>query len=88
MYLKAAAFVVICSLSSGLLLAKEPTVEVAVLLGLVIWSSCRAYYFAFYVIERYIDPAYKFSGLGSFAAYVVSRKSGPGGPTQPREGAP
>ena len=35
-------------------------------LALVIWCFCRFYYFAFYVIERYVDPGYKFSGLGSF----------------------
>ena len=30
----------------------------------------RAYYFAFYVIERWVDPSYKFSGLGHFLTYL------------------
>lgn len=74
MYLKAAGFLVIAGLSAGLLLLKQPTLENAFLLGLTVWSSCRLYYFAFYVIERYIDPSYKFSGLGSFVAYLLGRR--------------
>jgi len=27
------------------------------------------YYFAFYVIQHYVDPAYRFSGLWSFVCY-------------------
>ena len=46
----------------------------AVLLLLVIWSFSRAYYFAFYVIEKYIDPSYRFSGLLSAAKFIVSRR--------------
>ena len=34
---------------------------------------CRAYYFAFYVIERYADPSFKFSGLWSFVRYLTTR---------------
>lgn len=30
-----------------------------------LWGFCRAYYFAFYVIEKYVDPGYQFSGLAS-----------------------
>ena len=37
----------------------------AALLAVSVWAFCRAYYFAFYVIERYVDPTYRFSGLGS-----------------------
>ena len=34
----------------------------------------RAYYFAFYVIERYVDPGFKFSGICSFFAYLVRKR--------------
>ncbi len=44
------------------------------LLALTIWCFCRFYYFAFYVIEKYVDPAYKFSGLWSFACYLVQSR--------------
>jgi hypothetical protein len=52
----------------------QPDWKTAVLLVLTIWSFCRFYYFAFYVIEKYVDPAYKFSGLISFARYLVRRR--------------
>lgn len=46
----------------------------AFLLALAIWSCCRLYYFAFYVIEKYVDPGYKFSGLGSFVVYLLRKR--------------
>jgi hypothetical protein len=42
------------------------------LLLVAIWAFCRAYYFAFYVIEHYVDPAYRFSGLIDFFRYALS----------------
>ena len=52
----------------------NPKWQTAILLALAIWSFCRAYYFAFYVIEKYVDPAYKFSGLISFVRYLFQRR--------------
>ena len=72
MYLKAALFVLIGVVSVTLLLLDRPSLRVAMLLGLAIWAFCRAYYFAFYVIERYIDPEYKFAGLWSLVGYLRS----------------
>lgn len=74
MYVKAALFVVIGSVSVAILFLDQPTVRTAVLLALAIWSFCRAYYFAFYVIEKYVDPGFKFSGLWSFVRYLADRK--------------
>ena len=56
-----------------LLFLDLPTWRTAVLLIVTIWSFCRFYYFAFYVIEKYVDPSYKFSGLISFAKYWFRR---------------
>jgi len=56
--------------SAGMLIALHPTLATAVLLAIAIWSFCRCYYFAFYVIEHYVDPSFKFSGLCDFALYV------------------
>ena len=42
---------------------------------LLVWSSARAYYFCFYVIERYIDPGYRFAGLGSAIRHVLRGRS-------------
>jgi hypothetical protein len=49
-----------------------PDWKVAGLLALVIWASARLYYFMFYVIEKYVDETYTFSGIWSFVKYVVS----------------
>jgi hypothetical protein len=46
----------------------------AVLFCISVWCFCRFYYFAFYVIEHYVDPAYKFSGLWSFAKYFFTTR--------------
>jgi hypothetical protein len=53
-----------------LLFLDSPTLKTVILLTLAVWSFCRFYYFAFYVIEKYVDPGYKFSGLISFARYL------------------
>jgi len=41
------------------------------LLVICVWAFCRAYYFAFYVIERYVDPNYRFSGLFSAIRFLL-----------------
>ena len=74
MYFKAVLFVFL-GLSAGVLLVLEhPTVKTAVLLLLAVWSFSRAYYFAFYVVEHYVDPGFKFSGLGSFFWYLLTSR--------------
>lgn len=73
MYLKAALFLIIGLTSVALILAEHPSAKLAVLLALAIWSFARCYYFAFYVIEKYIDPTFKFAGLWSVAAYLWRR---------------
>jgi hypothetical protein len=74
MYLKAGLFVVIISSCFVLVWVQAPTVRTALLLLLMIWASARAYYFAFYVVERYVDPQYRFSGLIAFFRYVLFRR--------------
>ena len=63
LYAKGALFVLGGIMASGLILVEHPTLKVALLLGIAIWCFARAYYFAFYVIEHYVDPSYKFAGL-------------------------
>jgi hypothetical protein len=69
-YLKGGLFLLSGCLAGGLLWAEHPTVRVAVLLAITVWCFCRAYYFAFYVIQHYVDPGYRFAGLGSFCRYL------------------
>ena len=71
--LKGIFFLLVGVLSAVLLWLEEPTLKIALLLALSIWCFCRFYYFAFYVIEHYVDPGYRFSGLGSFLAYLWSK---------------
>ena len=75
MYLKAILFLLVGALACTILLIKTPELQTALLLAIAIWSFCRAYYFAFYVIEHYIDPTHKFAGLTDFARYLVSRRT-------------
>ena len=77
LYVKAALFVLAGAMAGALILVDRPTWKVTVLLVLTVWCFARAYYFAFYVIEHYVDPAYRFAGLWSFARYVVRRRGVP-----------
>ncbi len=74
MYLKAVLFLVIGLLSLTALLLDSPTLRTAFLLLLTIWAFCRLYYFFFYVIEKYVDPTYKFAGLHSFLISVWQQR--------------
>ena len=67
---KGILFLVLGVVSAALLWMQSPTWRSAALLGIVIWSFCRFYYFAFYVIEKYVDSNFRFSGLGDFARYL------------------
>ena len=74
MWVKAVLFVVIGLVSLALILLELPDWRILLLLLLAIWAFCRAYYFAFYVIEEYIDPSFRFSGLISVLRYVVNKR--------------
>jgi len=63
-------FLLIGILASALLLLSAPRLSVAALLGLAVWGFCRFYYFAFYVIEHYVDSKYRFAGLFDFFRYA------------------
>jgi hypothetical protein len=75
MWLKGLLLLMIGSVSAALIFMEAPTLRLGMLLCLTIWGFCRAYYFAFYVIGHYVDPAYRFSGLWSFCAYCWRSKS-------------
>ena len=71
---KGILFLFLGLLAGTLLVLEHPSVRIALLLVLTVWCFCRFYYFAFYVIEHYVDPNYRFSGLLSFATYLVRRQ--------------
>jgi len=71
---KGILFLVVGILAATLLILEEPTLKVVMLLAVSVWCFCRFYYCAFYVIEKYVDPGYRFSGLWSFARYLLGKK--------------
>lgn len=73
-YLKGFLFLVTGLLSLAALLLESPTLRTAFLLVVAVWSFCRLYYFMFYVIEKYVDPSFKFAGLYSFVVYLLRRR--------------
>lgn len=74
MYVKAILFLVAGIASVGGLLLESPNLRTVFLLGIALWSFCRLYYFLFYVIEKYIDPGYRFDGLLPAIRYLLHRK--------------
>ena len=72
--LKGILFLLIGLTTAVLLFLDNPKWQTAILLALAIWSFCRFYYFAFYVIEKYVDSTYKFSGLFDFLKYFLQRR--------------
>jgi len=69
--LKGILFLVVGVLSAALLVLDNLKWNTVVLLAITIWCFCRFYYFAFYVIEQYVDPTYRFARLGSFVRYAL-----------------
>ena len=74
MCLKAVLLLLIGLLAGVLLIFQSPGWMNVGLLLLCIWGFCRAYYFAFYGIEHYIDPRFKFSGLLDFIRHLLKRQ--------------
>ncbi len=66
-------FLVAGLMAAGILIAEQPSLRNIALLITCIWCFCRFYYFAFYVVQHYVDPGYRFAGLGSFVRYLWQR---------------
>ena len=72
-WVKGLLFFMLGSLACTLIVLETLDLKIAVFLAIAIWSFCRCYYFAFYVIEHYIDSNYRFAGLLSFLKYALSK---------------
>ena len=72
LYIKGAMFVVLGVIAVTLLLIDDFSWSRLALLAIAIWAFCRAYYFAFYVIDHYLAPEERFAGLWDF----IRRRSG------------
>ena len=71
---KGILFLLVCLFSAMLLWLEHPTWKTALFLALAIWCFCRFYYFAFYVIEKYVDGKFRFAGLWDFFCYLIRGK--------------
>jgi hypothetical protein len=71
LYLKGGLFLVLGALASVAIILENPSWRLAILLGVAVWAFARAYYFAFYVVQHYVDDRYKFAGLLSFVRYLL-----------------
>jgi hypothetical protein len=71
---KGGLFLLLGISASLLILLQHPTLQVGGLLIVAVWAFCRFYYFAFYVIEHYVDPNYRFAGFFSLARYLIRKK--------------
>lgn len=76
-YAKGCLFLLGGLLSGTILVLESPTLKTLALVILTAWCFARFYYFAFYVIGHYVDPAYRFSGLWSFARYMWKKAEPP-----------
>lgn len=80
--LKGFLFLGLGLLAVALILFAFPSWRIAILLGIAIWAFCRFYYFAFYVIERWVDPTYRFSGLWDFARWWFRNRAASPSPSE------
>src|SRR3954462_12735489 len=74
LYAKGMLFLAGGVLASAGILLEHPSLKIALLLAVAVWCFARAYYFAFYVVQHYADPAYRFAGLVSFLRYLWGRR--------------
>jgi hypothetical protein len=71
---KGLLFLAIALVSAFLILLEEPSLRVTALLLLLVWASCRFYYFLFYVLEHYVDPTMRYAGLWDLLMGMKKRK--------------
>jgi hypothetical protein len=70
--LKFVLFLVIGASAGALVLVRTPELSSALLLVACVWAFARAYYFCFYVVEGYVDPRFRFSGVWAAVLFAWS----------------
>jgi hypothetical protein len=78
-HVKGALFLALALMSAGILFLLERAAVTALCIVTLAWASARWYYYVFYVIERWIDPSFRYTGVISFVRYALrsrSRRSG------------
>jgi len=72
---KGLLFLVIVLITASALFALSPDWLTAGLILILIWASARFYYFLFYVLEKYVDPSLKYSGIRDLLRHLPRRKN-------------
>jgi hypothetical protein len=57
--------------SFALILLESLSIRVAVLAVVLVWASCRFYFFLFYVLEKYVDPNLCYAGILALVRAIV-----------------
>ena len=73
--LKGILFLFIMIGSSTVIVIKHPTLVAVLALCALIWASARFYYFLFYVLERYVDPGLRYSGLLALLSALLRHRN-------------
>jgi len=71
---KGVLFLAIAGVSTALILIETPSLRLAALLVVLVWASCRFYYFLFYVLEKYVDPTMRYAGLWNLMLAMRHRR--------------
>jgi len=74
LYAKGLMMLAVGILASTVLLQRHPKATTALLLAVAVWGFCRGYYFAFSVIDHYIDPGSRHAGLIAFFREYLARR--------------
>jgi len=74
LHLKGALFLFLGLFAATLLLIQVPSLRIAVLLGICVWSFCRFYYYLFYVLDRYLGREKRFAGVLDAVGHLLFAK--------------
>ena len=72
---KGVLFAVIALAAAALILSEMPSPRITALVALLVWASCRFYYFLFYVLERYVDSTMRYAGLFDLLLGMKERRT-------------
>jgi hypothetical protein len=67
---KGLVFLTLAGVTATLLLLEAPSLRVAALIVVLVWASCRFYYFLFYVLQHYVDPNLRYAGLRALLGQI------------------
>jgi hypothetical protein len=74
-HVKGCLFFILALIASAGIIIQNPTLQNFALVAIALWSASRWYYYMFYVIERYVDPSFKFAGLFSVVKFLLGGRS-------------